>query len=114
VRAGMVALPEDHPWSSAPAHCGSDNHHSLLDLNFWHAEWTAASWRDFLIDPGDQDAESQRIRHSTHTGRPLGALPFVREMERTLHRTLTPRKGGRPPKRSPDSAQERLQLATLE
>jgi hypothetical protein len=39
-----------------------------------------------LIDDTEHDAEAQRIRHSTHTGRPLGALPFVREMERTLHR----------------------------
>jgi putative transposase len=114
VRARMVALPEDHPWSSAAAHCGRADRHSLLDLDFWCAEWTAASWQDFLIDPADQEAEAQRIRNSTHTGRPLGALPFVGEIERTLHRTLTPRKGGRPPKRGPDSAQERLQLVTLE
>jgi hypothetical protein len=31
--------------------------------------------------------------HSTHTGHPLGALAFVREMERTLRRTRTPRTG---------------------
>ena len=103
-----------HPWSSAPAHCGGTDRHSLLDLDFWRAEWTAASWQDFLIDAADQDAEAQRIRHSTHTGRPLGAMPFIREMERTLRRILTPRKGGRPPKRGPDSAQEQLQLVTLE
>ena len=114
VRAGMVALPEYHPWSSAPAHCGGADLHFLLDLDFWRAEWTAASWQDFLSDPADQDAEAQRIRQSTHTGRPLGAMPFIREMEQTLHRTLTPRKGGRPPKRSPDSVQEPLQLVTLE
>ncbi|HXA07417.1 MAG TPA: hypothetical protein VNY30_21375 [Bryobacteraceae bacterium] len=114
VRAGMAALPEDHPWSSAEVHRGGADRHCLLDLDFWRAEWTAASWKDFLIDHADQDAEAQRIRRSTHTGRPLGAMPFVRQMERTLHRVLVPRKGGRPPKRNPDSAQEPLQLATLE
>jgi putative transposase len=114
VRAGMVALPDNHPWSSAATHCGGADRQPWLDLDFWRAEWTAASWQDFLTDPADQDAEAQRIRHSTHTGRPLGALPFVREMERTLHRILTPRQGGRPPKRSPGSAQERLQLVTLD
>jgi len=114
VRARMVALPGEHPWSSAAAHCGGADRHSLLDLDFWRAEWTAASWQDFLIDHADQDAEAQRIRRSTHTGRPLGALLFVREIERTLQRTLVPRKGGRPPKQRPDSAQELLQFATLE
>jgi putative transposase len=114
VRAGMVALPEDHPWSSAATHCGVALRQSWLDLDSWRAEWTAASWQDFLIDHRDQDAEAQRIRRSTHTGRPLGALQFVREMERTLQRALAPRKGGRPPKRGPDCAQEPLPFAKIE
>jgi putative transposase len=83
VRAGMVALPEDHPWSSAEAHRGGADRHCLLDLDFWRAEWTEASWKDLLIDHADQDAEAQRIRRSTNTGRPLGTMPFVRQMERT-------------------------------
>src|SRR5579864_7265291 len=116
VRARMVSLPDDHSWSSAVAHCGGTDRHSLLDLDSWRAEWTADSWRDFLIDDADEDedAEAQRIRRGTHTGRPLGEQAFVHAMERTLNRTLAPRKGGRPPKRGLDCAQEPFQFGTIE
>jgi putative transposase len=114
VRARMVAQPDHHPWSSATAHCGGADRHSLLHLDFWRTEWTAASWQDFLVDHPDQDAEAQRIRRTTHTGRPLGAPQFVRDMERTLQRILAPRKGGRPRKHRPDSAQQPLPFATLD
>ena len=58
------------------------------------AEWTAASWQDFLRDHADEDAEAQRIRRSTHTERPLGASQFVREMERRLQRILAHARAG--------------------
>ena len=112
VRAGMVARPEEYLWSSARAHCGGTDRHDLLDRNIWRAEWTPASWRGFLHDSAEPEAE--RIRRNTHTGRPLGSEDFVRQMERRLCRTLAPQKGGRPRKLAPDDARRLLEFAITE
>lgn len=114
VRAGIAAQPDEYEWSSAAAHCGGADERSLLDLNLWKAEWTAASWRSFLGNAAEQEAEAMRIRRNTHTGRPLGSEEFVWQMERTLCRTLAPQKGGRPRKRPADSAQESFDFAISE
>ena len=90
VRARMVARADEYAWSSAAAHCGGSDAHLLLDAAFWTTEWTAASWKQFLSDEAENDIE--RIRSHTHTGRPLGSEPFVRQMERTLSRALAHRK----------------------
>ena len=47
-----------------------------------------------------------RERAGTHTGRPLGSPGFVRQLEITLRRRLTPEKGGRRPKQSLSTAQQ--------
>ena len=106
LRARMVDAPERYPWSSAALHCDSASEPLPLrvDLERWQATWTAETWREFL-DGADADAEAERLRASTHTGRPLGPPDFVEALERMLHRTLAPQKGGRPRKQSDDPAQ---------
>jgi putative transposase len=105
VRAGMVATPEHYVWSSAAAHCGGADRHGVLNMDLWQAEWTATSWRLFLSETAEDDAETDRIRRNTHTGRPLGSEQFVRHIGRMLCRELTPQKGGRPRKMRQGSAQ---------
>jgi putative transposase len=112
VRAGMAERAEEYAWSSAAAHCGGSDEHGLLDLDFWRAEWTVAAWQSFLEDAAEADEE--RIRRNTHTGRPLGSEDFVKQMERRLCRTLAPQKGGRPPKQSLDEAQQLFDFAITE
>ncbi len=112
VRARMVARADEYAWSSAAAHCGGSDAHLLLDAAFWTAAWTAASWKQFLSDEAESDID--RIRSHTHTGRPLGSEPFVREMERTLSRALAPQKGGRPRKPARDATQELFDFAFTE
>ncbi|MGD0199717.1 MAG: transposase [Bryobacteraceae bacterium] len=104
VRAGFVTSPATYAWSSAAAHCrgASDR---LLDLEVWRLWWTPESWCDFLAAAVTCDAEADQIRASTHTGRPLGSAEFVRDLERTLHRSLVAQKGGRPRKKPADTAQ---------
>jgi len=111
IRAGIAALPEQYPWSSAAAHCAGAERHAFLDLDSWHAEWNAPSWQDFLSDDTDQAADAEQIRSNTHTGRPLGAEAFVRSMEQKLHRLLAPRKGGRPVKRGLEAGQQSFDFA---
>jgi putative transposase len=110
VRAGLVTEPEAFPWSSAAIHCAPPAQYSLLDLAPWLAVWSPQDWRKFLAEtvPTEQTAA---IRRSTHTGRPLGSPGFVRGMELTLRRRLTPEKGGRPPKGTPAAAQQLLAFA---
>ncbi|MFY9728077.1 MAG: hypothetical protein WB579_24935 [Bryobacteraceae bacterium] len=104
VRAGLVAEPAAFPWSSAAIHCAPAVPDSLLDLSPWRSVWSPQTWREFLAEtvPAEQ---TLAIRQTTHTGRPLGSPGFVRQMEITLRRRLTPAKGGRPPKEAISPAQ---------
>jgi putative transposase len=112
VRAGMAKRAEEYAWSSAAAHCGGSDKQGLLDLDFWRGEWSVVSWRSFLEDAAE--AEAERIRRNTHTGRPLGSEDFVKQMERRLCRTLAAQKGGRPRKESLDEAQQLFDFAITE
>jgi putative transposase len=111
VRAGMVAAPDLHRWSSAALHCGREVGPIPLrvDVELWQASWNTFSWCEFLGQP-DDDREVQPLRTSTHTGRPLGAPDFVQALEQTLHRSLVPQKGGRPRKRHAEPAQTAFSL----
>ena len=106
VRAGLVDVAEQYRWSSAALHCGARGNTLAIDVDLepWRAVWSVSAWRTFLDDePADADGEALRV--CTHTGRPLGSSEFVTALERTLHRPLRPRKGGRPKKEAEDPAQ---------
>ena len=107
MRAGMVATPERWRWSSAATHCGLTDPDPLLEVERWRKRWTAVEWRRFL-DDGESAADVNRLRHSTHTGRPLGSPDFVAGLEELTSRPLAPRKGGRPKKPATDCRQARL------
>ncbi|HWB85008.1 MAG TPA: hypothetical protein VG675_12760 [Bryobacteraceae bacterium] len=105
----MTPTPELYRWSSAATHCGCATGKLPLqaDIELWGATWDALSWREYL---GRTEAESdtEALRASTHTGRPLRSKEFVECLERTLHRVLSPQKGGRPRKSATGSAQSVL------
>lgn len=100
VRAGLVARPEQWPWSSAGAHLTGRadplvRAEPLLQLvSDWH-DWLSVPW------PGEQ---WEQFRRHERTGRPLGSGAFVAEMERRLGRPLRPQKAGRKPKRTSGEA----------
>ena len=102
VRAGLVANADLWPWSSAPVHCGQARGTLDLDLLLWTKRWTSANWRAYLR-AGESEADLEAIRENTHTGRPLGAPEFVKQLESATLRRLTPQKGGRP-QRAPKNA----------
>ena len=107
VRAGMVATPERWRWSSAATHCGLADPDPLLEMERWRKRWTASEWRGFIAD-AELAADVSRLRHSTHTGRPLGSPEFVAGLEELTSRPLVPRNGGRPKKPSADCRQASL------
>jgi putative transposase len=90
VRAGLVARPEEYPWSSAAAHvAGRDDSFvkvaPLLEM--------VVSWREFLL-PLDGEDDLARLRKHERTGRPLGSEEFLRRVESATGRTLRPLKRG--------------------
>ena len=112
VRAGMVAEPDDYPWSSAAAHCEPDRPDASLEMQPWREVWNATLWREYLR-AADADADAEALRRSTHTGRPLGAPDFVADLERVLRRPLAPQKGGRPAKQAIDAKQRAFGFSRL-
>lgn len=104
VRAGIVATAELWRWSSAAAHCGLRSPDSMLEMERWRKRWNATEWGRFLAD-AESGAEVTALRHSTHTGRPLGSPDFVAALEKLTSRPLAPRKGGRPKKPAAHSRQ---------
>jgi putative transposase len=98
VRAGLVKLPWDWPWSSAQAHVKGFDRTGLLDMHLWRSRFDGPKWRDFL-EQGMEADELDRIRTATKVGRPLGSEEFINKIEALTGRSIKPRKPGR--KRDP-------------
>jgi putative transposase len=98
VRAGMVVLAEDYPWSSARAHIADRDEDQWLVMRQWREEYTAVRWREVLRDGIEEEALQERLRSATATGRPFGSEEFRENLERTSGRQLAPRRVGRPKK----------------
>jgi len=104
VRARLVRAAWRYPWSSAAAHTGGKDGSGLLDLSAWAEEWSPAKWQEKLRRPEDEK-ELERIRRSTHTGRPLATDSILSRLEHKLGRRLRALPIGRPPKpRRPQAA----------
>jgi len=94
VRAGLVSIPEDYPWSSAKAHMKGRNDDLVKVQPLLRM---VDDWRQFLS--GDvSDEEYELLQRHERTGRPLGSMSFIERLENKLSRILTPQKGGRPKK----------------
>jgi len=94
VRAGLVSIPEEYPWSSAKAHMKGRNDDLVKVQPLLRM---VDDWRQFLS--GDvSDEEYELLQRHERTGRPLGSTSFIERLENKLSRILTPQKGGRPKK----------------
>ena len=97
VRAGIVQLAWDYPWSSALAHLGGKNYLELLDLAAWEKNWSAKDWQEMLLQPDDEE-QLTVFRQQTSAGRPLASDLFINSLESLLNRHLRRRSVGRPRK----------------
>jgi putative transposase len=107
VRAGIADAASQWRWSSAAAHCGVTTPEHWLELESWQKRWTVDAWIRYLAVPESPD-ELIALRQFTHTGRPLGAAPFVAQLEQATLRLLAPRKRGRRQKPVADSKQQAI------
>jgi putative transposase len=107
VRASLVTRAECWEWSSAVAHCGAATADAWLAMDLWRSRWSAGTWRAYL-DVGETECELAAIRHSTHTGRPLGSAEFARTLERETKRRLVLQKRGPKQKADPSESQRTL------
>lgn len=93
VAAGIVARPEEYPWSSAQAHLSAQGDklvkvEPLLSI--------VGNWGNLLSLSSEEEITT--FRKHERSGRPLGEEVFVDQIETQLSRTLRPQKPG--PKRN--------------
>jgi putative transposase len=104
VRAGLVAAPEDYPWSSASAHVTGHDELGFLDMQAWRQQYDGARWRDALRIGTEEEAWGARLQEATRTGRPFGSSQFLEEVENRTDRRLRSVPVGRPRKvRDPEA-----------
>ena len=90
VRAGITPKAEDFPWSSARAHVlGAPD----PILSRCYLEQEMEDWGGFLRS-GTQDDDIKEMDHHARTGRPLGDVSFIDNLERLLGRRLLKQKPG--------------------
>lgn len=100
VRAGLVAIAEDHPWSSVHGNLDLRDDplltpHPALQTLAPTAQRRAMRYAEFLRDV-NASAEAPAIRAHNAMQRPLGDAAFLHMVEETLGRPVVLRKRGRP------------------
>src|SRR5439155_1006076 len=60
-----------------------------------------------------EEAQAERIREATRTGRPMGEPIFVHDLERRLLRRLTPGKVGRPRRLVSEAVEDMFQAEEI-
>jgi putative transposase len=91
IRAGLAKTAEAYRWSSARYHVKGEPDPLVKDSPIGRK---SASWRDMLRETSEADIEKARLH--TSTGRPLGGEPWVKKIEKQLGVPLIPRRGGWP------------------
>ena len=85
VRAGMVQLAWDYPWSSAAAHIGRGDFFGLLDLAVWSKHWSSQEWKAMLLE-SEEEKQLVALRQCTRAGKPFGSQEFIGKLEKMRQR----------------------------
>ena len=98
VRAKIVEKPWHWKWSSAQAHVNQQRASITLKDIFEYTDLSYDSWKQF-IDSEEEDRQAlEDIRKHTKTGRPLGEITFVRNLEKRFGKRFKALSVGRPKK----------------
>jgi len=85
IKGKIVDSPEKYPWSSASAHkAGRDDRLVKVQPILSRID----SWQDYIRVPVPQKALRDLKRHE-RTGRPLGSIGFILNLEQPLVRKIT-------------------------
>jgi putative transposase len=95
VRAGLVEVAEDYPWSSARAHCNGATDPLLSPSSPFPGP--IDDWSRWLKS-GINEEEAKELRSKTYKGEPFGSNLFVKRLEAALGRPLRIKERGRPKK----------------
>ncbi len=76
IRAGLVKIPWEYPWSSAKAHVRGESEIGILDGEIWDEfiMKTGLDWGDFINDP-EQVSVIEKIREFTNSGKSFIDIP---------------------------------------
>jgi len=99
VRAKICRVPWQYEWSSTAAHVNEKERAELLNISIWNKMISAEQWRSELLSGIDEE-KLNKIRLSTHTGRPLATDSFISKLEKMLGRRVRPLPIGRPRKKT--------------
>jgi putative transposase len=113
VRAGLTREAGEWKWSSAQWHLYGARGADWLDPGEWRKRYTPEQWREVLRTTVGEEAQAERIREATRTGRPMGAPGFVHGLERQLLRRLTPGKVGRPARAASEKVDDMFQAEEI-
>ena len=91
VRARMVTLAQDWPWSSVRAHLGGQDD-GLVSVDAVLSRY--GCFAKFLGKEVNDDNAWRALRTSETTGRPIGNAEWISNIEVQTGRTLTPQKRG--------------------
>ncbi len=93
VRAGMCESSWDYRWSSARFHVGLRRTDDLVERR--DLLGMESRWRKYLAS---EQEHIDLLRRKTRTGRPCGDMDYVKKIESSTGRNLTPKKPGPRPK----------------
>lgn len=110
LRARMVNSPADYRWSSYACNAlGAPDpviqHHACYLALASNGAERQATYRDMVQAACDED--TSRFSHHLHHQHPMGNDRFQATIEAQPGRSVSPRKGGRPKKQRPESAETR-------
>ena len=95
VRAGLADRADRWSWSSAKSHIGRKND-KLVNVEPL-LSMVKEDWSDFLSEKITSEGQQEMRKHE-RTGRPLGSIAFIEQLESMLNLSLKLKKPGRKPK----------------
>ena len=102
VRAGMVARPQDYPWSSHGHHIGLRTDPLITPHPlYWQLGNTPfARERPYaeMVNAGLSTGQTAELTQAAHSGWALGGADFIAELQRRTERRVARAAAGRPPK----------------
>lgn len=93
VRARMVEMPWNYPWSSARAHLGKE--YKIITLANIREHIATASWKKYLTI-GEDEGELKYLRQSTLQGKVFGKQESIQNLQQHFKQKLLPQARGRP------------------